>query len=119
MSYPSTLSNNEHVFEDQKYFDFFEKLTDDSSSSREYGAVKWAENLDKMIWSFEHLDDDVDPIYPENYDNSQIVVEVSEKGTKFKAADERKIDWSPIYEHNKRLQEGFNLFGKYYQDLWD
>ena len=119
MSYPSTLSNNEHVFEDQKYFDFFEKLTDDSSSSHEYGAVKWAENLDKMIWSFEHLDDDVDPIYPENYDNSQIVVEVSEKGTKFKAADERKIDWSPIYEHNKRLQEGFNLFGKYYQDLWD
>lgn len=118
ISYPSRLSNSDETFSDQRYFSFYKDVSKGDSKTQEYGAIKWNEILDKIIWSFEHMDDDIDPIYPENYDHRQIVVDISEKGTTFRAADDRKIDWSPIEAHQRRLQEGFELFGKYYEDLW-
>ena len=118
MSYPSRLSNSDEIFSDQRYFSFYKDVSKGDSKTQEYGAIKWDEILDKIIWSFEHMDDDIDPIYPENYDHRQIVVDISEKGTTFRPVDDRKIDWSPIEAHQRRLQEGFDLFGKYYEDLW-
>jgi hypothetical protein len=118
MSYPSCLSNSDETSLGQIYFSFYKDLSKCDSETQEYGAIKWNDILDKIIWSFEHLDDYIEPIYPEKYDHRQIVVEISEKVTSFKPADDRKIDWSPIETHQKRLQEGFELFGKYYGHLW-
>ena len=117
-SYPCSFSNDEEFFSGQKYFDFFKEIPDGSTEELDYGAIKWQETLDKIIWSFEHIKDEVEPIYPENYDRRQIVVDVSEKGTTFKRVDERKLDFTPVEEHNKKLQEGFELFGKHFQSLW-
>jgi len=67
----------------------------------------------------ENFDKDVDPIYPPNWDDRQVVTEVSDKGITFKRADERNVDWSPVTDHERRVQAGFELFGKYFQNLWD
>jgi len=122
LSYPSRLSNSDETsryFSNQRYFSFYKDVSKDDSKTQEFGALKWNEILDKIIWSFEHINDDVDPIYPENYDSRHIVVDISEKGTAFRLADDRKIDWSPIEAHQRRLQEGFELFGKHYENLWE
>lgn len=80
---------------------------------------RWKLILDKIIWSMEHYEDLVEPIYPVGYDHRQIVTEKGENGITFKLTDERSIDWSPCNEHNKRVQEGFDLFGRYFLSLWD
>lgn len=98
----------------QLYFDFIKDVTVTPTAHE-----KWEAILDKIIWSMEHHGDDVDPIYPPGYDKRQIVVSVEERGTTFKAADERPIDWSPVFNHEKRVDEGFELFGKYFRNLWD
>jgi len=53
---------------------------------------RWDWVLDEMIWSFEQKLSDEEPDYTSN--------------AKFK-------------EYHKRLSNGFKLFGKYYQGLWD
>ena len=51
---------------------------------------EWNGILDKMIWSFKQvMDDDILSFSPEEY-----------------------------REYNKKVQEGLELFGKYYQNLW-
>ena len=51
---------------------------------------EWNGILDKMIWSFKQvLDDDILSFSPEEY-----------------------------HEYNKKVQEGLELFGKYYRNLW-
>lgn len=118
LSYPISLSNSEGIFSNQTYFSFYKDVSEDDSKTQDYGMVKWNEILDKIIWSFEHINDEIKPIYPENYDHRQIIVEISEKGTAFKPADEREIDWTPLENHKRRLQEGFDLFAKHYEHLW-
>lgn len=83
------------------------------------GEIKWKETLDKIIWSFEHFEDIINPIYPENFDRRQIVIDNSEDCVTFKPVDERKPDWTPVEEHERKLQEGFDLFGKHFRELWD
>jgi hypothetical protein len=33
--------------------------------------------------------------------------------------DEGDCDWDGMREYGTRIQNGFRLFGKYYQHLWD
>lgn len=80
---------------------------------------EWESILDKMIWSFEHHDDFVKPIYSDDYDHRLEVTE--ENGMKtYKPLNETgTIDWSPVHEHSNKVQEGLLLFSKYYVNLWD
>jgi hypothetical protein len=50
-----------------------------------------------MIWSFEQVLDD-------------------ESDEKFWTD---RIDWDGLRAHNKRIDKGLALFGKYYRNLWD
>ena len=59
---------------------------------------KWDTILDKMIWSFEQIVD-------ENNDDQFFNV------GKYNVVAHRK--------HEKKIQEGLELFGKHYRDLWD
>jgi hypothetical protein len=79
----------------QLCFDFYEEGDDEADKA---GFAEWDEIMDKMIWSFEQmLDEDADNKFFENdtYDK---------KGHE---------------EYAARVQEGFELFGKHYQSLWD
>ncbi len=98
----------------QEYFPFIKDVTVNKDAHK-----KWEEILDKIIWSMENHDKEPDPIYPPNYSHKQIITNLSDTGTTYKNLDNRPIDFTPQYNHYKRTQEGFDLFGKHFRSLWD
>jgi hypothetical protein len=79
----------------------------------------WEKTLDKMIWSFEHWDDTIDPIKPKDYDPRHKKTTYSDGSVGYEGLDDRDWDWTLCEKHNERVQEGLNLFSKYYLNLWD
>lgn len=73
----------------QMTFDFY---AEDDDKAWDAGHKRFDEIMDKMIWSFEKYSDP-------NAENN--------------------LRDDEYYEYHKRLQEGFELFGKYYTGLWD
>ena len=81
--------------------------------------ARWDWVLDEMIWAFGQVNEDWQDQYykeprgewhtkdPEN-DISEIVWD-----------KKPVIDTKGLKAHNKRMQNGFRLFGKYYSNLWD
>lgn len=101
----------------------FEFYKEGDSAAWDAGHKRWEEILDKMIWSFEQrLDDNWDekywithPVldmddYPEDEGKTCFPVRWKVKG---------ECDWEGRQKHVEKMQEGFELFGKYYQNLWD
>lgn len=80
---------------------------------------EWKEILDKIIWSFEHYDDFIDPIYSDDYDHRYKVTK-DDHGVSFSPMNETgTIDRTPVEKHQAKVQEGLGLFAKYYMNLWD
>jgi len=116
-------------YSDQSSFDFYSETHGESFQE---GCKKWDDILDKMIWSFEQLvKDDYEEKYrhgtPE-YDwietDKQYLNPVSGKmETTYqmvdKNPDEHWVDLQGLELHQARIQEGLELFGKYYRYLWD
>jgi len=82
------------------------------------GLIKWKEEIDKIIWSLEHYDDDIQPTPPENYDHRCIVTKFSDGSTQYAPMDKRPYDHAPCKAHTKKVQKGLNLFAKHFYDLW-
>jgi len=89
---------------------------------------RWDWVMDEMIWAFEQHQPDCD--WQEQYysgvrdtkmvpcewdDNGKPKMYTMEKGPN----DTWNADWDAISVHQKRIDNGFRLFGKYYQGLWD
>ena len=103
----------------QMTFDFYK---DDDNKAWDLGHKQWDEIMEKMIWSFEQIcDEDRDDKFHSGHSNwtalppaangwSQIVKGPGHTAT-FDAEGYRKY-----YE---KIQEGLDLFGKYYLNLWD
>jgi hypothetical protein len=75
---------------------------------------RWAWVLDEMIWTFEQEvdDDDESKFYDHsesNDPNDDLMTQVGKL----------KIDREGLEAHQERKANGFRLFGKYYQGLWD
>jgi hypothetical protein len=65
----------------------------------EIAEKKWDATLDKMIWSFEQIiDEDIEDQFHTG-------------GGEFNVKGYQK--------HQKKVQEGLDLFGKYFRNLWD
>ena len=80
---------------------------------------EWQEILEKIIWAFEHQDDFIKPIYSDDYDPRWEVTQTPH-GRQYKSMNQTGvIDWTPVREHNKKVEEGLMLFAQYYTDLWD
>lgn len=79
---------------------------------------EWQEILEKMIWSFEHHDDSVEPIYSDDFDHRYKKEVSDEYVTLIPLNETGTVDWTPVREHEKRVQEGLDLFAKYYWNLW-
>jgi hypothetical protein len=82
--------------------------------------------MDKMIWSFEQvLDEDWDEQYwlvkpVIDWDDIASKEGFDEKGLKeIKWKVRGECDWDGRMMHSQHIREGLELFGKYYQDLWD
>lgn len=110
-------------YEQQLSFDFYQEDTADLFE--EHGTRRWDEVLDKMIWSFEQRlnDSESSDAYWEPYwevmDPSEEVHDNSVYKQLGMEHPRRKINKLKYDEYNARLQEGFELFGKYYSNLWD
>lgn len=117
--------------EDWTHQDSFDFYKESHKEAFDLATKRWDEILDKMIWSFRQilLED-----YEENYHHGK---------AKFKFEKTDKLFHNPVtgqleetYEmidknpndhwydhvghqlHDERIQEGLELFGKYYRHLW-
>ena len=86
----------------------------DLSSIEEWGLI-----LDKMIWSFEHHDDHIKPIYSDDFDHRLEVTEQNGMRIYTPMNETGTIDWTPVHKHRGKVDEGLSLFAKHYQSLWD
>ena len=88
---------------------------------------RWEWVLDEMIQAFEcHVDESWEDQYRSGvHDIAWEVSETDENGEpklyrlKDGPNNTYKCDYEALEKHQKRNQNGFRLFGKYYQNLWD
>ena len=78
---------------------------------------RWDYVLDEMIWAFEQKVSDDDE--SKFFDHSECgdVKEFIKDPNKHLAKS--RVDWDGLAHHQERKANGFRLFGKYYQSLWD
>jgi len=76
-------------------------------------SMRWDWILNEMIWSFEQKlkDDDESQFF--DHSESRDIKDFNESIKKL------KVDREGLEAHQKRKANGFRLFGKYYQNLWD
>ena len=116
-------------YDNQDSFDFYKESHNDAFDKR---CKKWDEVLDKMIWSFQQIAmDDYEKLYHHGdpkYDwvktDQQYVNPLNgKKEDTFQMIDtnpdQHWYDAKGHMEHENRIQEGLELFGKYYRNLWD
>lgn len=75
--------------------------------------LRWEWVLNEMIWAFEQelRDDDTDQFYDHSGVNNNAPL--------MQQVGQMKVDQAGLDAHQKRKTNGFRLFGKYYQGLWD
>lgn len=97
------------------------------------GHKQWEEMLDKMIWSFEQVNINWEEqfqsgktdFYFEKIEGTDQPGWAAKLGhtnyseMKHGPLHTYKYDHEGAAKHMKRMQEGFDLFGKYYRNLWD
>lgn len=71
---------------------------------------RWNKLLDEMIWAFEQKNVDwEDQYYGPLVDNPNGVM----------GQDFEWVDLDGLQKHQERMTQGFRLFGRYYENLWD
>jgi hypothetical protein len=116
-------------YEAQESFDFYKETHNECFDK---GVERWNEVLDKMIWSFEQILLDE---YEEKYRHGRSEFDWVRTDKEFpnpvtgkiektfqmvdKNPKEHWTDYEGMRKHEERIQEGLDLFGKYYRNLWD
>lgn len=116
-------------YQQQTSFEFYEESY---SWAFDESCKKWDEVLDKMIWSFQQIAFDdydsqyhhgtmetdwvkTDKLYPNPITGKmEATYQMVDKNP-----DEHWYDHVGHLLHEERIQEGLDLFGKYYRSLWD
>jgi hypothetical protein len=116
-------------YEQQDSFDFYKENVDELFNQR---CKEWDKALDKMIWSFQQISDGD---YDSKYHHGEAKFDWVESDKTYPNPVTGKIE--PTYQmvdknpnehwydhvghklHEERIQEGLDLFGKYYRNLWD
>lgn len=93
------------------------KNLDRTSYPSDISDEKWEEYLDKMLFSFKEISSNFknDPleIYSKDKNLSDIFTD------DFSSDAERTLVMSESKKYFDKINEGLNLFSKYYNDLWD
>jgi len=116
-------------WDQQESFDFYKETHNESF---DIACERWNEALDKMIWSFEQiLKDDYDELYHHGNTDWDWVESDKKFPNPITGKMEKTyqmVDKDPNahwYDgeghklHEDRIQEGLELFGKYFRNLWD
>ena len=121
------VGGEQHMMQDS--FDFYQETHDDAWK---LGLERWDETLDKMIWSFEQL---LKGDYDDQYHHGEAKYDWVKSDKTFpnpisgkieatyqmvdKNPNEHWYDSVGHQKHDERIQEGLELFGKYFRSLWD
>jgi len=116
-------------YQSQDSFDFYKENVNEYFEER---CKEWENILDKMIWSFQQL---IDDDYEERYRHGKSEYDWVKTDKTYpnpvtgkveatyqmidKHPSEHWTDYEGIRMHEQRIQEGLNLFGKYFRNLWD
>lgn len=116
-------------YDSQDSFDFYKDSHNDAFDIR---CKQWEEVLDKIIWSFQQIAmDDYEKLYHHGEPDYDWVKTDEQYTNPLNGQPEdtfTMVDKNPgehwynaagHMEHEKRIQEGLELFGKYYRHLWD
>jgi hypothetical protein len=116
-------------YSQQDSFDFYKESHTEAFNE---ACKKWDEVLEKMIWSFgELIKDDYEQQYHHGKSEWDFVESdkmfpnplsgVMEKTYQMvdKNPEAHWWDKEGQFLHEERMQEGFELFGKYFRNLWD
>jgi len=117
-------------YDDQLCFDWYSETQKELFET--VAVARWNEVLDKMIWSFQQLVlDDYETKYHHGTPKFDWVKSDTQYTDPITGKTEdiyRMVDTNPNehwYDieghklHEERIQEGLELFGKYYTKLWD
>jgi hypothetical protein len=78
-----------------------------------YAEARYSWMLDELIWTFEQLANDDNE--SQFYDHTE-----SNKEKNFnKSIQKLTVDRAGLELHQKRIENGLRLFGKYFRTLWD
>lgn len=116
-------------YDAQDSFDFYKETHDEAFQKT---CKQWEEILDKMIWSFEQI---AFKDWEDRYHHGKAKYERVKEDTPtinpvtgqpeymYRIVDtnpnEHWYDMDGAELHRNRIQEGLDLFTKYYSDLWD
>jgi len=104
--------------DDYDHYKEWEMDEEERDLAHEKARRRWYDTLTKIIWTFDNWDNHKEPIYPEDYDHRQKMTEYADGSTGFEGLDDRSPDYTPQEEHDKKIDEGLQLFVKYYHNLW-
>jgi len=123
------VNDSAEDYNDQATFDF---MKEDKDEVFEKGCDAWDDTIDKMIWSFQQIAlGDYDSKYhhgemdiswkktDKQYPNSVTGKMESTYQMVDHNPDEHWYDSVGHQLHEERIQEGLDLFGKYFRSLWD
>lgn len=79
----------------------------------EFWHQRWDYVLNEMIWAFEQHKN------PNSEDQFYHHPDPKPQQSIQDHVNNIKVDWPGLHQHTQRKQNGFRLFGKYYQCLWD
>jgi hypothetical protein len=99
------------VWKLQQSFEFYET----NEELQDKAMAEWDAVLDKMIFSFEHIVDKSDwekEFCSGEFDSNVELGEPGWTGTYI-------CDYAAMEKVHEQIQEGLELFGKYYRNLWD
>lgn len=116
-------------YHDQDSFDFYKETQQEMFEKR---CQEWNETLDKMIWSFQQI---ALENYDDQYHHGEAKYDWVKTDKQFpnpvtgkmedtfqmvdQNPDEHWYDMVGHKMHEDRIQEGLELFGKYFRNLWD
>jgi hypothetical protein len=113
-------------YDQQLTFDFYAEAREEKDVDYELVHKRWDWVMDEMIFAFEHKVDDswedafrsgvIDIVWVKDektYNGQQL--NRMERGPN----DTYECDYDGIRKVQERMENGFRLFGKYYQGLWD
>lgn len=120
--YPANFTYEDQAYGPQGYFE------GEGWEFPEDGFEQWKATLDKMIWAFEQvIDDDWEAQYRTgecDFEFKECDDYFDENGQPYYEMVDGPnhtlvTDYDGIAAHRERMQEGFDLFAKYYTGLWD
>ena len=83
----------------------------------EYFHDRWEYVLEEIIWAFSQINEDWEDQYYNDYGEWKFV-DLENGNSEIKTIKEPVFDKEGLANHQKRMTNGFRLFGKYYQGLW-